>query len=222
MTPNNPVRLISITTPQLDEFKNLSADELLAAIARVSNPNNQTNTETMPKMLKYCIDNKHWSVFEMVDMTVEITTSRMIAAQILRHRSFVFQEFSQRYAKASNFVPIVPRRQDTKNRQNSIDDLDEETKKAFIQYQYDKWIENKNMYDFFIEKGVAKECARGILPLNTETTLYMKGNVRSWMHYLEIRTDPSTQLEHREIAVEIKKIFVETFPIIASALNWKT
>jgi thymidylate synthase (FAD) len=222
MTPNNPVRLISVTTPQLEEFKNLSADELLAAIARVSNPNNQTNTETMPKMLKYCIDHKHWSVFEMVDMTVEITTSRMIAAQILRHRSFTFQEFSQRYAKVTDFVLLNPRRQDTKNRQNSIDDLDESIKQEFKEYQNNMWSQAKERYNYFIEKGVAKECARGILPLNTETTLYMKGNVRSWMHYLEIRTDPSTQLEHREIAVEIKKIFVETFPIVASALNWKT
>jgi thymidylate synthase (FAD) len=214
------VRLVSVTKPVADEFLNMSPDELIAAVARVSNPNNQTNTETMPKMLKYCIDHKHWSVFEMVDMTVEITTSRMIAAQILRHRSFTFQEFSQRYAKVTDCVLLNPRRQDNKNRQNSIDDLDESTKQEFKDYQIDLWFQVKEKYNYFIEKGVAKECARGILPLSTQTTLYMKGNARSWIHYLEIRTDPSTQLEHREIAVEIKKIFVETFPIIASALNW--
>jgi thymidylate synthase (FAD) len=216
----NNVKLVSITTPILDEFKGMTGDELLAAIARVSNPNNQTNLDTMPKLLNHCISNKHWSVFEMADMTVEITTTRMIAAQILRHRSFVFQEFSQRYAKVSEYIPTTARRQDNKNRQNSIDDLNQSIKDEFIVAQKSVWDLSYSIYNDMINKGVAKECARAILPLNTATTMYMKGSVRNWIHYLEVRTDPSTQKEHRDIALQIKDIFVQTYPLVSQALKW--
>lgn len=196
----------------------MNAEELIAYTARVSNPANQMNTETAPRLLAYLIRHKHWSPFEMAHMTVEIKTSRAIAAQILRHRSFSFQEFSQRYAAVTDFVTYEARRQDVKNKQNSIDDLSAEDKEWFRQALHKNQLRAQGIYEIALEKGIAKECARFLLPLNTETTLYMCGSVRSWIHYLELRTSPSTQLEHREIALAIKREFETQFPNIAAAL----
>jgi len=156
----------------------------------------------------------------MADMCVEIKTTRAIAQQILRHRSFNFQEFSQRYAKATEFVTYGARRQDLKNRQNSIDDLPAEVKQWFLDSQKKVQTEGLSLYEQALEKGIAKECARFLLPLNTKTTLYMKGSVRSWIHYIKVRADASTQKEHRDIAQKVKKIFVEQFPNTAAALEW--
>lgn len=214
---SNYVRLISLTKGA----ESLNSDELIAYTARVSNPNNQANHETAPKLLAYLIKHKHWSPFEMADMTIEISTSRAIAAQILRHRSFSFQEFSQRYAEASDYIEANPRRQDLKNKQNSLDDLDDDTKIWFRNMQEALWEQSSTVYAQALKKGIAKESARMLLPLSTVTKLYMKGSVRSWIHYIETRTDVSTQLEHREIAEECKKIFIENFPGVASALNWR-
>jgi thymidylate synthase (FAD) len=203
------IKLISVTP---------EAEKTIMFCARVSSSDqNSTNT----KLLNYCIKHGHWSVFEMADMCVEIKTSRAIAAQILRHKSFVFQEFSQRYAEVQGFETYNPRRQDTKNRQNSIDDLPQEAKDWFKLMQQHVQMEGEFAYRLALDKGIAKECARFLLPLSTSTTMYMKGSLRSWLHYLDVRTDPSTQLEHREIAEEIQKIFVEQFPIIAEAKGWK-
>ena len=157
----------------------------------------------------------------MVDMSVEIITSRAISPQILRHKSFQFQEFSQRYAKAQEIERYQPRRQDSKNRQNSLDDLDDATKLWFAEAQERMASRALEQYNLALEKGIAKECARVLLPLGTQTKLYMKGSVRSWIHYLEVRTDKSTQQEHREIALEIKKIFITQFPVTAAALGWR-
>ena len=157
----------------------------------------------------------------MVDMSVEIITSRAISPQILRHKSFQFQEFSQRYAKAQEIERYQPRRQDSKNRQNSLDDLDDATKQWFAEAQERMASTALEQYNLALEKGIAKECARVLLPLATQTKLYMKGSVRSWIHYLEVRTDRSTQQEHREIALEIKKIFMAQFPVTAAALGWE-
>ncbi|NTW50570.1 MAG: FAD-dependent thymidylate synthase [Chlorobiales bacterium] len=214
------IRLISITFPQIDiDGQETTPEGLIAYCARVSSPH-QENPD-YAGLLSYCIKNNHWSVFEMVDMTVEITTSRAIAQQILRHRSFQFQEFSQRYAKVQQVEKYAARRQDQKNRQNSIDDLSEETQLWFRSAQDEIELRAFELYEEALEKGVAKECARFLLPLATQTRLYMKGSVRSWIHYLEVRCDPSTQKEHREIAEAIKEIFVEEFPIVAEALQWK-
>lgn len=200
-------RLISITA---------NAELTILRIARVSS--NQDNTD--PGLLKYLIRNKHWSPFEMAHMVIEIETSRAIATQILRHRSFSFQEFSQRYADATKTIKYVARRQAETNRQSSIDDLDEETKAWWEKTQYEIETIAFDTYEEAISKGVAKECARMILPLSTATTLYMSGTIRSWIHYLEQRCDEHTQLEHREIANEIKVIFTEWLPIISEALGW--
>ena len=227
------VRLISVTNPLIEiDNRQLTPEGLMAYCARVSSPHQQTldesewtqvhqQTPDYEKLLSYCIKNKHWSVFEMVDMTVEIVTSRAISPQILRHRSFSFQEFSQRYAKAQTTEKYQPRRQDTKNRQNSTDDLDEATVTWFDEAQ-DKVAQLAfNSYEAALEKGIAKESARVLLPLGTQTKLYMKGSVRSWIHYLEVRTDPSTQKEHRDIAEAVQKMFVEQFPTTSAALGWK-
>ena len=205
------VRLIN-TTPD--------AEKTMLYIARVSNPSNQTSENT--KLLDYCIKHQHWSVFEQADMTVEIETSRAIAAQILRHRSFTFQEFSQRYAKVASdaFETYPARRQDDKNRQNSIDDMPQHEKDWFEGVQKEVQDFCMDMYERAIDKGIAKEQARFLLPLSTRTKLYMKGNVRSWIHYIDLRCANGTQLEHKEIADEIKKIFVEQFPVIAKAKGW--
>lgn len=212
------VRPIAITMSLVED---MSADELLAYIARVSSPQNQKNLDTMPKLLRYCYDNKHWSVFEQADLTVEITTSRTIAHQILRHRSFCFQERSQRYAKALNCEVYEARRQDTKNRQNSFDDLSDVDVLWFNTAQADIWRQCEGAYQEALSRGIAKECARFLLPEATQTTLYMKGNVRSWIHYILIRTHEHAQKEHRDVAEEIKKIFIEQFPMVSEAMGWK-
>lgn len=195
------------------------AEKIMSYVARVSNPANQDNPD-YEKLLSYCIKHQHWSVFETPYLTLEITTSRAIAAQILRHRSFTFQEFSQRYAVPTEYVEIEARRQDDKNRQNSVDDLSIETKQRFFAMQIDTWIEAKKKYDEAIILGIAKECARFLLPLNTQTTLYMTGNVRSWIHYINLRTSQGTQLEHKVLVEQCKKIFIEQFPVTSKALEW--
>jgi len=210
------VRLISKT----QGVDGMSAEELVAFTARVSNPSNQMNMETATKLLGYLIKNQHWSPFEMVSATLEIKTSRAIAAQILRHRSFVFQEFSMRYAEATNFVRHKARRQDNKNRQNSIDDMEESTQVWFDEIQ--KRIEEETMgyYKQAISAGIAKELARMILPLSTETTLYMSGSLRSWLHYVNLRSGNGTQKEHQDIAIEVKNILSLEFPNTAKAMGW--
>lgn len=194
-----------------------NAEALIVRMARVSAPENADNMETGPRLLRYLISHKHWSPLEMASMCVQIETERDIAAQLLRHRSFSFQEFSTRYAVAQH--PVMPdyRRQDTKNRQNSFDDLDPELKLAFDKRTLLLFGEVQELYNDMIEAGVAKETARRILPLSTASTLFMHGTLRSWVHYIELRTDAGTQLEHRLIAEEIKSIFMEQFPIIGEA-----
>jgi thymidylate synthase (FAD) len=211
------VKLISCSSSFVDGIN--SAEDLIVYCARVSNPTNQLNTETAPKLLGYLIKHKHWSPFEMSSMTVEIKTSRAIAAQILRHRSFSFQEFSQRYSQATNFVPIEWRLQGKTNRQvgDSSVELTESTSNELNELINSA----KKLYNTLLDNGIAKECARMILPLCTETTLYMSGTVRSWIHYLDIRTKQDTQLEHRQIAENIKQLFIDQFPNISVALEWK-
>ena len=213
------VRLIAVTNPLIEiQNEKLSPEGLIAYCARVSSPH-QENLD-YEKLLAYCIKNRHWSIFEMVDMTVEILTSRGISPQILRHRSFVFQEFSQRYAKVQSFETYTPRRQDSKNRQHSIDDLEEATMTWFADAQEKIRALSVETYNEALEKGIARECARMLLPLNTQTKLYMKGSVRSWIHYIGVRTDASTQKEHRDIAEAVKEIFINQFPVTAAALGW--
>jgi thymidylate synthase (FAD) len=209
-------KLISISKPVIEGIN--TAEDLISYCARVSNPSNQLNTDTAPKLLKYLITHKHWSPYEQVSFTVEIQTSRAIAAQILRHRSFSFQEFSQRYSQSTSFEDIEWRMQGKTNRQVGDEEIDLPPE---IKYEVDTTLTNcKELYDKLIENGMAKECARMVLPLSTSTTLYMTGNVRSWIHYLELRTKEDTQKEHREIANGIKKIFVKEFPVTSCALNW--
>lgn len=203
------VKLISITP---------EAEKTIMYCARVSNPKNQDSENT--KLLDYCIKHGHWSVFEMAHMTIEIVTSRAIAAQILRHRSFSFQEFSQRYAEAQEFEIYEARSQDPKNRQNSIDNMSEQDKKWFKEAQETIQNDAYYLYNKALEKGIAKEQARFLLPLSTQTKLYMTGSIRSWLHYLDVRCGSGTQLEHAEIANEIKKIFIEQLPVIAKAKGW--
>lgn len=194
-----------------------NAEALVTKMARVSAPNNENNLETAPRLLRYLITHKHWSPFEMVNLCVKIKTQRDISAQILRHRSFSFQEFSTRYAKIEDICIPKLRRQDMKNRQNSIDNLDSDTVLLYT-YKIDDIVKiSYNLYNEMLDKGIAKETARRILPLCTNTTLYMNGNLRSWIHYLDLRTHVSTQLEHRLIAKEIQDIFTEQFPVIAKA-----
>ena len=192
-------------------------------IARVSNPNNQENPN-VAGLLKYCIKHNHWSVFEQAHMTLEIETTRGIAAQILRHRSFTFQEFSQRYADVNWLESGIPvpdlRSQDTKNRQNSIDDIPETTKKDLQTYIDNHFRSAMELYNELIRQGVAKECARFVLPLATPTRIYMTGSVRSWIHYIELRTANGTQKEHMDIAKECQCVFAGQFPICAEALGW--
>lgn len=222
------VKLISVSNPKIEGIE--SAEDLVAFCARVSNPSNQMNIETAPKLLRYLIANKHWSPFEMISMTVEIKTSRAIAAQILRHRSFSFQEFSQRYSKATEICDVELREQAQKNRQSSTDVFNpvlpnwihgeiEKGANANIAIEYANEM-CQELYKSLIEAGVAKECARMILPLATETTMYMSGTIRSWIHYLDLRCDDHTQKEHRDIATAIKEIFTQQFPTIAEALQW--
>ena len=195
-----------------------NGDDLIAYMARVSNPTNQNNTETSARLIKYLIKHKHWSPFEMVNMCVSIETTRSIAQQIIRHRSFSFQEFSQRYAKVTkkSWLPEL-RRQDTKNRQNSIDDLNLATV-AYFHAKMEKCFEQCfSVYDKMIEAGIAKECAREVLPLSTPTTLYMNGSLRSWLHYCDLRCDNGTQYEHKVIADQAKQLIKQCFPVVYEA-----
>ena len=199
------------------------AEKTMAYIARVSNPKNQEN-QNYTNLLQYCIKNEHWSVFEQSFMTLQIETNRGIAAQILRHRSFTFQEFSQRYADSSQLGEIPTpelRRQDLKNRQNSISDLPEDIKNKFLSKIEDHFKDAQKLYTEMLEDGVAKECARFILPLATPTRIYMTGSCRSWIHYINLRTANGTQEEHKIIALKCKEIFKKHFPTVASALDWK-
>ena len=208
------VKLISVTP---------DAEKLMAYCARVSNPSNQDN-DNYAKLLAYCIKNQHWSIFEQSFMTVEINTTRGLAAQILRHRSFTFQEFSQRYADATLLAEDIPtfelRRQDNKNRQNSIDDISDEIRYKWNSKIREHFAKAKSIYDGMIADDIAKECARFVLPLATPTRLYVSGSVRSWIHYIELRSSNGTQKEHRLIAEETKKIFSEQLPTVAEALGW--
>ena len=206
-------RLISITP---------DAEKTKAYIARVSNPANQEN-DNYSGLLKYCIKHNHWSVFEQSTMTVEIETTRAIAAQILRHRSFTYQEFSQRYADAKLLETIeLPelRRQDNKNRQNSIDDLDSKIVDKLNAQMNTLFSSAFSLYNQMLEEGVAKECARMVLPLCTPTRIYMTGSCRSWIHYINLRSANGTQKEHMLIALAVKKIFIEQFPAVSDALDW--
>jgi thymidylate synthase (FAD) len=203
-------KLVSITP---------DAEKLVAYCARVSNPANQDNHETAPRLLKYLIKHRHWSPFEMANMVVEIKTNRGIAAQILRHRSFSFQEFSQRYAAVLSFPqPPKLRRQDAKNKQNSIDDVDEDTKWYLQDEINELYNHSVGLYEKMLDMGIAKECAREVLPIGSETTLYMNGTLRSWLHYIDLRAAPETQLEHRMIAESVKDLIEEHCPAIYEAM----
>ena len=208
------VKLISVTP---------DAEKTMAFIARVSNPANQEN-ENYSKLLAYCIKHNHWSVFEQSSMTLEIETNRGIAAQILRHRSFTFQEFSQRYADTNLLSTDIPlpelRRQDTKNRQNSIDDMDEERVFVMNKMIQDLFRDAQEVYNYLLSQGVAKECARFVLPLATPTRIYMTGSCRSWIHYINLRSANGTQKEHMDIALACKEVFKQQFPSVAEALEW--
>ena len=209
------VKLVSVTP---------DAEKMMAYVARVSNPNNQDN-EKFAGLLKYCIKHGHWSVFEQAFMTLEINTTRGLAAQILRHRSFTFQEFSQRYADTNLLSEEIPlpklRRQDTKNRQNSTDDID-----PYIIQKYEILMEehfkaSMDLYNKMLDDGIAKECARFVLPLSTPTRVYMTGSCRSWVHYIHLRSAHGTQKEHMDVANECKTVFTQQFPTVAEALEWK-
>jgi thymidylate synthase (FAD) len=208
------VKLISITP---------DAENTMAYIARVSNPNNQDNPN-YAGLLKYCIKHNHWSVFEQSTMTLEIETTRGIAAQILRHRSFTFQEFSQRYADTNLIAEDIPlpelRRQDTKNRQNSTDDLPADLKIELYSKIQDHFNVAQDLYKELLEADVAKECARFVLPLAVPTRIYMTGSCRSWIHYINLRSSHGTQKEHMVIAEECKRVFAEQFPAVSEALDW--
>jgi len=208
------VKLISVTP---------DAEKMMGYVARVSNPSNQENPK-VAGLLKYCVKHQHWSVFEQSFMTLEIETTRGLAAQILRHRSFTFQEFSQRYADSSMLADTIPlfdlRRQDTKNRQNSIDDINPHTRQNFeikIQKHFDDAMQ---LYQEMLAAGIAKECSRFVLPLAVPTRIYMSGSCRSWIHYIDLRSAHGTQKEHMDIAEACKNVFVEQFPTVAEALEW--
>lgn len=208
------VKLVSVTQPRVDGIT--TAEELIVYCARVSNPSNQFNLDTGSKLLRYCIEHEHWSIFEQASMTVEITTSRAIAAQILRHKSFSFQEFSQRYSEVSEFEAFELRKAAAKNRQSSAEPFSD----AVLEYSIQRYIGGgEALYRDLIDAGVARECARMVLPLCTQTTLYMTGSVRSWIHYYLLRTKNDTQKEHRQIAIDIGKVFAKEFPVIAEMLG---
>ena len=208
------VRLISVTP---------DAEKTMGYVARVSNPANQENPK-VAGLLKYCVNHQHWSVFEQAFMTLEIETTRGLAAQILRHRSFTYQEFSQRYADSSLLGDTIPlpelRRQDTKNRQNSIDDIDPFTIQKYQMLMQDHFKDAMELYQKMLDEGIAKECARFVLPLATPTRLYMSGSCRSWIHYITLRSANGTQKEHMDIAEACKQIFIEQFPTVSEALEW--
>ena len=209
------VKLISVTP---------DAEKTMAYVARVSNPKNQDN-DKFAGLLGYCIKHGHWSVFEQAHMTVEINTTRGLAAQILRHRSFTYQEFSQRYADSSLLGESIPlpelRRQDLKNRQNSTDDLDPLVVQDFNRKMQKHFVDGMHLYKDMLDAGVAKECARFVLPLATPTRLYMTGSCRSWIHYIELRSAHGTQKEHMNLVENVRSIFTEQFPTVAEALNWQ-
>jgi thymidylate synthase (FAD) len=208
------VKLVTVTP---------KAEETMGYIARVSNPQNQDNPK-VAGLLSYCIKHGHWSVFEQAHMTLEIETTRGLAAQILRHRSFTYQEFSQRYADVSHIREDIPlpelRRQDDKNRQNSIDDVDPAVVKRFNKEMRDHFDKSIDLYKSMLHAGIAKECARFVLPLATPTRLYMTGSCRSWIHYINLRSAHGTQKEHMELVESVKSIFAEQFPTVSQALDW--
>ena len=208
------IKLVSVTP---------DAEKHMAYCARVSNPNNQ-DSNNISGLLNYCIKHNHWSIFEMAFMTIEINTTRGIAAQILRHRSFTFQEFSQRYADTTHLAEEIPmfslRSQDNKNRQNSIDNLDQEIVFKWNSQIREHFARAKGLYDEMIKDGIAKECARFVLPLATPTRLYMSGSIRNWIHYIELRSANGTQKEHQDIAINCKNVFYNQFPMISAALGW--
>ena len=208
------VKLVTVTP---------KAEELMGYVARVSNPKNQDNPK-VSGLLGYCIKHGHWSVFEQAHMTLEIETTRGLAAQILRHRSFTYQEFSQRYADSSMLGEVIPlpelRRQDDKNRQNSIDDLDPLMVEDLNLKMQRHFVDGMKLYKEMLEAGVAKECARFVLPLATPTRIYMTGSVRSWIHYIDLRSAHGTQKEHMAVAEGVRSIFAEQFPTVAQALDW--
>lgn len=220
------VSLVSLTRSMGEAITGIHPEQLIVFIARVSNPSNQMNSDTSAKLIAYLIKHKHWSPFEMADMTVEIVTSRGIAQQILRHRSFSFQEFSQRYAEVNEMEPVQIRKTGSTNRQSSTEEFDPIVfGSGDFQTSASVAIANhlshcQQVYKALLANGVAKECARFVLPITTQTKIYMKGSIRSWIHYLQIRCDEHTQLEHRQIADEIRTIFKQNFPNIAEALNF--
>ena len=211
---DTPIKLVSVTP---------DAEKHMAYCARVSNPNNQEN-EKFSGLLKYCVKHQHWSIFEQAYMTLELNTTRGIAAQILRHRSFTYQEFSQRYADSSLLAETIPlpelRRQDTKNRQNSIDDIDPFVKQEFEIKMRDHFDKAMVLYQSMLDMGIAKECARFVLPLAVGTKIYMTGWVRSWIHYIDFPSANRTQKEQMDISLGAKKIFCEQFPAVAEAMEW--
>ncbi len=209
----NLVELVSCTP---------GAEAVITYCARVSNPNGQLNFDNSSKLISYLIKNQHWSPFEMAHMTLQIKTSRGIAPQILRHRSFTFQEFSQRYAAVDQggVVLYAARRQDVKNRQNSIDDLTDEVKQEWYRRQNENWKQAFEHYTWALDNGIAKECARFVLPLQCGTTLYMSGSIRSWIHYIQLRAANGTQKEHMDIALACKEIFKQELPQVSAALCW--
>ena len=213
MTMDNQIKLVSVTP---------DAEKLMAYVARVSNPNNQGN-DKFAGLLKYCIEHGHWSVFEQSFMTVEINTTRGLAAQILRHRSFTFQEFSQRYADTNLLDSMIPvpdlRSQDSKNRQNSNDDIPPEKKEEYQALIARHFSEAMDLYNALLQEGVAKECARFVLPLATPTRIYMTGSCRSWIHYINLRSAHGTQKEHMDVVEGVRKIFSEQFPVVSQALE---
>lgn len=216
------VKLIAITQGA-GSLVEKNAQEVISYIARVSNPNNQLNFDTSAGLLRYCIKHQHWSIFEQAYMTLEINTTREISPQILRHRSFTFQEFSQRYADSTQLGTLkIPelRRQDTKNRQNSIDDLDPFEKQTVEMQIQTLFSSAEALYTQMLDRGIAKECARSVLPAAVPTRIYMTGSCRSWIHYINLRSANGTQKEHMVIAEACKEVFKEQFPDIAEALEW--
>ena len=213
-TTDTQIKLVSVTP---------DAEKHMAYVARVSNPKNQDN-ENFSGLLKYCIKHGHWSVFEQAFMTVEINTTRGLAAQILRHRSFTYQEFSQRYADVSYIREDIPlpelRSQDLKNRQNSVDDVDPKVVETFNKEMREHFDKSIDLYKKMLHAGIAKECARFVLPLATPTRLYMTGSVRSWIHYIDLRSAHGTQKEHMDLVENIREVFKQQFPVVSEALDW--
>ena len=213
-TTDTPIKLISVTP---------DAEKTIAYVARVSNPANQEN-EKFAGLLRYCIKHGHWSVFEQAFMTLEINTTRGLAAQILRHRSFTYQEFSQRYQDVSHIREDIPlpelRSQDEKNRQNSIDDVDPAIVEKYNEKMRKHFDASIDLYKAMLHDGIAKECARFVLPLATPTRLYMTGSVRSWIHYIELRSAHGTQKEHMDLVENVRTVFKEQFPTVSEALGW--